>query len=158
MSSALKCSKHIYPLYLLFNLFFVYNTCLLFVPFCKQCRSWWSEACIYWLLRPHSDWSKCQLLDYKSNFHAFVLWLIGTNTFGNMSIHATNGTGKWKATHTERRQIIYILYKSKDFLLIWIICTDVMLLVILVFKNLGLDYCILTVKSLLHRYWLPIQL
>lgn len=31
MSSALKCSKHIYPLYLLLNLFFVYNTCLLFV-------------------------------------------------------------------------------------------------------------------------------
>lgn len=28
----------------------------------------------------------------------------------------------------------------------------VITVVILVFKNLGLDYCILTVKSLLHRY------
>lgn len=51
----------------------------------------------------------------KGNFHAFVLWLIGTNTFGNMSIHATNGTGKWKATHTERRQIIYYTVQIERF-------------------------------------------
>lgn len=51
----------------------------------------------------------------KGNFHAFVLWLIGTNTFGNMSIHAGNGTDKWKATHTERRQIIYYTVQIERF-------------------------------------------